>query len=112
MKITAGCGPTCAHLKAHIVRSSGPVRGEKMKLYTRIAIALTVLLAFTALAGAQSWTPLNNQPGVAVGPMLQLRDGRILVNESQGPDTGVWLILTPDAAQLCQRNVVDNRPPA
>jgi hypothetical protein len=30
--------------------------------------------------------------------MLQLRDGRILVNESQGPDTGVWLILTPDAA--------------
>ena len=68
-----------------------------MKLYTRIAIALTVLLAFTALAGAQSWTPLNNQPGVAVGPMLQLRDGRILVNESQGPDTGVWLILTPDS---------------
>jgi hypothetical protein len=29
--------------------------------------------------------------------MLQLRDGRILVNESQGPDTGVWFILTPDA---------------
>jgi hypothetical protein len=69
-----------------------------MKLYTRIAIAITVLLAFTALAGAQSWTTLNHQPGVAVGPMLQLRDGRILVNESQGPDTGVWLILTPDAA--------------
>ena len=37
-----------------------------MKLYTRIAIALTVLLAFTALAGAQSWTPLNNQPGANV----------------------------------------------
>ena len=43
------------------------------------------------------WTPLNNQPSAAVGPMLQLRDGRILVNESQGPDTGVWFILTPDA---------------
>ena len=78
-----------------------------MKLYTRMAIAVIALLAFTALAGAQgrstpsttlgSWTPLNNQPGVAVGPMLQLRDGRILVNESQGPDTGVWLILTPDS---------------
>ena len=68
-----------------------------MKAFARSAIALTVLLALAGIAGAQSWTPLTNQPGVAVGPMLQLRDGRILVNESQGPDTGVWLILTPDA---------------
>jgi len=70
-----------------------------MKLYTRMAVAVIALLAFTALAGAQggTWTVLNHQPGVAVGPMLQLRDGRVLVNESQGPDTGVWLILTPDS---------------
>jgi hypothetical protein len=68
-----------------------------MKLFARIAIALTVLLALAGIAGAQSWTPLNNQPGAAVGPMLQLRDGRILVNESQGPDTGTWFILTPDS---------------
>jgi hypothetical protein len=68
-----------------------------MKAFARLAIALTVLLALAGIAGAQSWTSLNNQPGAAVGPMLQLRDGRILVNESQGPDTGVWFILTPDA---------------
>ena len=68
-----------------------------MKLSVRTAIAITVLLALTSLAGAQSWTPLNNQPPAATGPMLQLRDGRILVNESQGPDPGVWFILTPDA---------------
>ena len=29
--------------------------------------------------------------------MLQLRDGRILVNESQNPDPGRWFVLTPDA---------------
>jgi len=69
-----------------------------MKLYTRMAIAVLALLAFTALAGAQSWAPLNHQPGINVGPMLQLRDGRILVNESQGPDPGVWMILTPDSS--------------
>jgi hypothetical protein len=68
-----------------------------MKAFTRLAIALTVLLALAGIAGAQSWTPLNNQPPAATGPMLQLRDGRILVNESQGPDTGTWFILTPDA---------------
>src|SRR5271156_2465284 len=69
-----------------------------MKPFVRLAIALTVLLALTGIAVGQSpWADLNNQPGAAVGPMLQLRDGRILVNESQGPDTGVWFILTPDA---------------
>jgi hypothetical protein len=55
------------------------------------------MLTLMGLASAQIWTPLTHQPGVAVGPMIQLRDGRILVNESQGPDTGVWLILTPDS---------------
>jgi hypothetical protein len=70
-----------------------------MKAFSRLAIALTVLLALAGIAGAQGpfWTTLTNQPGAATGPMLQLRDGRILVNESQGPDTGVWFILTPDA---------------
>jgi hypothetical protein len=69
-----------------------------MKQYTRMAVALTVLLALAGVAGAQSpWTNLNNQPVAGTGPMLQLRDGRILVNESQGPDPGVWFILTPDA---------------
>src|ERR1035438_4619439 len=69
-----------------------------MKQFARLAIAITVLLALAGLASAQTWAPLTNQPVAAVGPMLQLRDGRILVNESQGPDTGVWFILTPDAS--------------
>ena len=67
-----------------------------MKPFVRLAIALSVLLALAGIAGAQSWTTLTNQPGAATGPLLQLRDGRILVNESQGPDPGVWFILTPD----------------
>lgn len=77
--------------------ASGFAEETKMKLYTRIAIALTVLLAFTALAGAQSWTPLNNQPGASVGVMLQLRDGRVLVHEEQAGDSTAWHVLTPDA---------------
>jgi hypothetical protein len=43
------------------------------------------------------WTPLNNQPTVNVGAMLQLRDGRILVHEEQAGDARNWWILTPDA---------------
>ncbi len=70
-----------------------------MKAFSRLAIALTVLLALAGIASAQGpfWTDLTNQPSAATGPLLQLRDGRILVNESQGPDPGVWFILTPDA---------------
>src|ERR1035438_3084236 len=69
-----------------------------MKQYTRMAIALTVLLALAGVAGAQSqWTPLNNQPGVNVGPMLTLRDGRILVHEEQSGNSTRWWLLTPDA---------------
>ena len=84
-------------------------RKGAMKLFQTLGMAAVVALAVTASASAQTrarqqvgsatgtWTTPNNQPGEAVGPMLQLRDGRILVNESQGPDTGVWFILTPDA---------------
>jgi hypothetical protein len=68
-----------------------------MKLLRMLGIASTIVLVLVGLASAQSWTPLNNQPPAAVGPMIQLRDGRILVNESQGPDTGVWFIFTPDS---------------
>lgn len=67
-----------------------------MKLHTRMAIATMVVLALTAFAGAQSWTPLNNQPPAAVGVMLQLRDGRILVDGGFGGSDS-WYVLTPDA---------------
>lgn len=62
------------------------------------ALATTVVLcALAAAAGAQTWTPLNNQPGADVGVMLQLRDGRILVHEEQSGNSSNWHILTPDA---------------
>ena len=67
-----------------------------MKLHTRIAIAITVLLSFTALAAAQSpWTTLTNTfPGGAAGAMMQLRDGRILVQDFGSTN---WYVLAPDA---------------
>jgi hypothetical protein len=71
---------------------------------THCLVLTILLLTLAGIAGAQSWSNLTNQPTdgngnlIATGPMLQLRDGRILVNESQGPDPGFWVILTPDAS--------------
>ena len=48
-------------------------------------------------ATAAGWQPLSNQPPATVGPMLQLRDGRILVHEEQSGNAAHWWILTPDA---------------
>ena len=56
-----------------------------------------MLLALIGFAGAQTWTPLVNQPGVNLGAMLQLRDGRILVHEEQSGNSNAWHILTPDS---------------
>jgi len=68
-----------------------------MTLYKRMAIALIALLSLATFASAQTWTALNHQPGVNVGPMLQLRDGRILVHEEQSGNPRNWWVLTPDA---------------
>jgi hypothetical protein len=67
-----------------------------MKSGVRIAIALTVLAAFTSVAGAQSWSNFTNLfPGVnGAGAMMQLRDGRVLVQDFGGTN---WYVLTPDA---------------
>jgi hypothetical protein len=69
-----------------------------MKAFARIAVALTVLLTLAGIAGAQSpWKSLNHQPGVNLGPMIQLRDGRIIVHEEQNGNAQAWHILTPDS---------------
>ena len=68
-----------------------------MKPFVKVAIALTALLALAGLAGAQTWAPINHQPGVNLGPMLQLRDGRILAHEEQAGNPARWWVLTPDA---------------
>jgi len=79
-----------------------------MKLVIKIAIALTLLLSVATFAAAQSqWAPLTNgitildQNGmpyqVPVGPVWQLRDGRVLVHEEQDNFPQNWFVLTPDA---------------
>jgi hypothetical protein len=71
-----------------------------LKLHARLTITsvfiFALVLTLTGAAGAQTWTPLNNQPGANLGVMLQLRDGRILVHEEQNGNSGMWHILTPD----------------
>ena len=68
-----------------------------MKFFRTLAITSALLFALLGAVGAQTWAPLTNQPGANVGVMLQLRDGRILVHEEQGGNSGAWHILTPDS---------------
>lgn len=68
-------------------------------LRTRTLVSLfATLVAFTTLAGAQSWTTLTNQPGAPVGTPLLLTDGTAIVQQmtSGGFGTGNWSRLTPD----------------
>ena len=69
-----------------------------MKFLKIFAMATVVLALGAGIASSQtgSWAPLTNQPpGVTLGPMLQLRDGRILVHEEQSGNARDWWILTP-----------------
>jgi hypothetical protein len=68
-----------------------------VRLIGKIAVTSAILFTLLVAAGAQTWTPLVNQPGANVGVMLQLRDGRILVHEEQSGNSTAWHILTPDA---------------
>jgi hypothetical protein len=66
-----------------------------------LALALGVMLAFSSLAGAQSWTALNHQPTFYAGPALLLTDGTVMVQEMtgfQGVGTANWWRLTPDSS--------------
>lgn len=68
-----------------------------MKLFRHLAATSAVFFALVGAAFTQTWTPLTHQPGVNVGVMLQLRDGRVLVHEEQRGNSAAWHILTPDA---------------
>jgi hypothetical protein len=68
-----------------------------MRFLKFLAISTIVLVLGVGIASSQTWTPLTNQPGVSLGPMLQLRDGRILVHEEQAGNPRDWWILTPDS---------------
>jgi len=60
------------------------------------AICTLVVCTVTGLAAAQTWTPLTHLAPQAVGPLLQLRDGRVLAHSDQGGNANSWYILTPD----------------
>ncbi len=59
-----------------------------------LAIAIGFVLAYTGLAGAQSWSPLYNQPPFVAGQPLLLTDGTVMVQQTS---TGQWWRLTPDS---------------
>ena len=52
------------------------------------------LVAFAALAHAQSWQPLVNQPSFGASTALLLTDGTVMVQQGNAPN---WWKLTPDA---------------
>src|SRR4051812_20548243 len=58
-----------------------------------LAFGLGVLLAFAALAGAQTWTPLAHQPPFNASMALLLTDGTVMVQDYVSSE---WWRLTPD----------------
>src|SRR5215471_1844295 len=69
-----------------------------MKLFAKMATALTLLVIAVSLASAQAWVPITNQPvNFLPGVMLQLRDGRIIMHDEGGTVATDWWVLTPDA---------------
>ncbi len=66
-----------------------------MKGLRFIGLALLACLLCVSMASAQSWTSVTSAPNL-IGPMLQLRDGRILAHSDQGGNANSWYILTPD----------------
>jgi hypothetical protein len=70
-----------------------------MRFLKIFALATAVLVLGAGIASSQTWTPLAHQPPnqPTLGPMLQLRDGRILVHEEQNGNPRNWWILTPDS---------------
>jgi hypothetical protein len=65
--------------------------GRSMKRI--LILGLGALLAFSALAGAQTWTPLNHQPSFGASTALLLTDGTVMV---QSIESSIWWRLTPD----------------
>jgi len=59
-------------------------------------ICTLVVCAVSCLAAAQTWTKLMNIAPEPVGPLLQLRDGRVLAHSDQNGNANSWYILTPN----------------
>jgi len=67
-----------------------------MKAFRIIGLALLASVLCASMAVAQSWTSVTPAPNL-IGPMLQLRDGRVLAHSDQGGNANSWYILTPDS---------------
>ncbi len=65
-----------------------------MKIFRIVGIALLACVLGASMASAQSWNPVTASPQ-AIGPMLQLRDGRILAHSDQNGNANSWYILSP-----------------
>ena len=61
-----------------------------MKTFTT---SFLLFLVWHGIALAQSWHPLNNQPGFGASTGLLLTDGTVMVRDGSGQD---WWQLTPD----------------
>lgn len=68
-----------------------------MRVLRTVGLALLGCALGAGTAMAQSWTATVNAAPNAIGPLLQLRDGRILAHSDQGGDPNHWYILKPDA---------------
>jgi hypothetical protein len=69
-----------------------------MRVFRSILGTLLLLCVCFTLVNAQSWTTVTNPAPQAIGPLLQLRDGRVLAHSDQNGDANVWYILTPDSS--------------
>src|ERR1700742_2774173 len=67
-----------------------------MKGLRFIGLALLASVLGVTLASAQSWSPVKAAPDL-IGPLMQLRDGRILAHSDQGGNANQWYILSPDS---------------
>jgi hypothetical protein len=64
-----------------------------MKIFRTTAIAISLFLAWAAVAPAQTWTSLKHQPTVAADTALLLTDGTVMMHQYNSSN---WWRLTPD----------------
>jgi hypothetical protein len=68
-------------------------RGQKMKVFRALGIALVAWLSLAGIASAQKWQSLKHPPTVQTDTALMLTDGTAMVHAYNSPD---WWRLTPD----------------
>lgn len=67
-----------------------------MRMFRKFGSLLLALLALAAVAGAQKWQPLKNEPSFSAGAIALLTDGTVLIHPEQTSTPQLWYKLTPD----------------